>query len=104
MQICQVLLFGKCVGDPVALAILGLLRHGDLKLCQIQSALNLSRSSVDLRLGRLRRAGVVEQYRDGHQWVFSISSGFLGLVNAVFASFEDALDWDADLYARAKSA
>jgi ArsR family transcriptional regulator len=45
------------------------LSHGELCVCHIETALNLSQPAVSRHLGVLRNSGVVEHRRDG-TWVY----------------------------------
>lgn len=59
----------KALGDETRLRIVALLSHGELCVCHLESALELSQPNVSRQLGVLRAAGVVESRRDG-SWVY----------------------------------
>ena len=59
----------KALGDETRLRIVALLSHGELCVCHIHEALDLSQPNVSRHLGILRAAGVVEDRRAGN-WVY----------------------------------
>jgi len=58
----------KALAHPGRLRILGMLRGGDLCVCQVTAALELAPSTVSSHLGDLRRAGFVTERKRG-KWV-----------------------------------
>jgi ArsR family transcriptional regulator len=59
----------KALGDDVRLRIVALLSHGELCVCHIEEALDLTQPNASRHLGILRAAGVVaHQRRD--KWVY----------------------------------
>lgn len=60
--------FHKALANPVRLRILAMLRSGSLCVCQITAVLRLAASTVSAHLAELRRAGLVNERKDG-RWV-----------------------------------
>jgi ArsR family transcriptional regulator, arsenate/arsenite/antimonite-responsive transcriptional repressor len=58
----------KALGDETRLRIVALLSHGELCVCHLEEALQLSQPKVSRHLATLRSAGVVDHRRDG-TWV-----------------------------------
>ena len=58
----------KALGDETRLRIVALLAHGELCVCHLQHALDLSQPHVSRHLGILRAAGVVDARREG-SWI-----------------------------------
>jgi ArsR family transcriptional regulator, arsenate/arsenite/antimonite-responsive transcriptional repressor len=58
----------KALAHPGRLRMLGMLRGGDLCVCQLTAVLGLAASTVSSHLSDLRRAGLVAERRDG-KWV-----------------------------------
>jgi ArsR family transcriptional regulator len=58
----------RAMGDETRLRIVALLAHGELCVCHLESALELSQPNVSRQLGILRAAGVVDARRAG-SWV-----------------------------------
>lgn len=59
----------RALGDETRLRIVALLSHGELCVCHIEKALDLSQPNVSRQLAILRAAGVVDARRDG-TWVY----------------------------------
>lgn len=59
----------KALAHPTRQRILGLLRGGELCVCQIAEALGLAFSTTSEHLSLLRKAGFVSERREG-KWVF----------------------------------
>lgn len=59
----------KALADDTRLRILGLLSHGDLCVCHIAAALDISQPNASQHLTVLRNAGVVEGRRQG-SWMY----------------------------------
>jgi DNA-binding transcriptional ArsR family regulator len=58
----------KALGHPVRLRIVAMLRGGELCVCQMTAVLGLAASTVSAHLTDLKRAGLVEDRKDG-RWV-----------------------------------
>ena len=59
----------RALGDETRLRIVALLSHGELCVCHIERALELSQPNISRHLGILRMAGIVDARRDG-TWVY----------------------------------
>jgi ArsR family transcriptional regulator len=59
----------RALGDETRLRIVALLSHGELCVCHIEKALDLSQPNVSRQLGILRSANIVEARREG-TWVY----------------------------------
>ena len=53
----------RALGDETRLRIVALLSHGELCVCHLENALDLSQPNVSRQLGILRAAGVVDARR-----------------------------------------
>jgi arsenate reductase/ArsR family transcriptional regulator len=58
----------KALGHPVRLRLAAMLRGGELCVCQMTAVLGLAASTVSAHLGDLKRAGLVQDRKDG-RWV-----------------------------------
>ncbi len=61
--------FFKGAGEPTRLRILGVLRHGELCVCDIMAVLDLPQSTASRHLAYLRNAGWLESRRK-NKWVY----------------------------------
>ncbi len=59
----------RALGDETRLRIVALLSHGELCVCHLERALELSQPNASRQLGILKSAGVVDSRRDG-TWVY----------------------------------
>jgi len=59
----------RALGDDTRLRIVALLGHGELCVCHVEQALDLSQPNASRQLGILKSAGVVDSRRDG-TWVY----------------------------------
>ena len=59
----------RALGDETRLRMVALLSHGELCVCHIEKALDLSQPNVSRQLGILRAAGIVDARRDG-SWMY----------------------------------
>lgn len=59
----------RALGDETRLRIVALLSHGELCVCHLEKALDLSQPNASRQLGILKAAGVVDSRRDG-TWVY----------------------------------
>lgn len=59
----------KALGDETRLRITALLSHGELCVCHVQEALELSQPHVSRHFGILRSAGIVDARRQGN-WIY----------------------------------
>ncbi|MEZ4363074.1 MAG: metalloregulator ArsR/SmtB family transcription factor [Kofleriaceae bacterium] len=59
----------RALGDETRLRIVALLAHGELCVCHLERALELSQPTVSRQLGVLRAAGLVTSRREG-TWVY----------------------------------
>ena len=65
----------RAMADPFRLAILQLLREGELCVCEIVAALDRRQSSTSHHLSVLREAGLVRERKDGKWSYYRISDG-----------------------------
>jgi DNA-binding transcriptional ArsR family regulator len=65
----------KAMSDPFRLAILTLLREGELCVCEIMTAFDKPQSSTSHHLSILKRAGLVKERKDGKWSRYRLSDG-----------------------------
>ena len=63
----------RALGDETRLRMVALLSHGELCVCHLEKALDLSQPNVSRQLGILRAAGVVDARRDGSWMYYSLA-------------------------------
>ena len=55
----------KAIGDPTRLKIIYLLKHGELCVCEIMTALNKPQPTVSHHLNLLKNAGILKWRKEG---------------------------------------
>jgi ArsR family transcriptional regulator len=63
----------KVMGHPVRLQILDMLRHGEICVCHIETALGKRQAYISQHLMTLRDAGLVSARKDGLQVYYRLS-------------------------------
>jgi len=82
----------KALGDPMRLRIIRLLLERELCVCELVQALAMPQYRVSRHLAVLRRAGLVQDRRQG-TWVhYSLPAGHDGLRDALLAGLRLGLD------------
>jgi len=64
----------RALGHPARMRTAAMLRSGELCLCQITEVLGLAPSTVSLHIKELKRAGLVNERKDG-RWVYFSLAG-----------------------------
>ena len=59
----------RALGDETRVRMVALLSHGELCVCHLEKALDLSQPNASRQLGILKSAGIVDSRRDG-TWVY----------------------------------
>ena len=59
----------RALGDQTRLRIVALLSHGELCVCHLEKALDLTQPNASRQLGILKSAGIVDSRREG-TWVY----------------------------------
>ena len=75
--------FFKTFGDPTRIRIVSALISGELCVCDIAAALDMSVSAVSHQLRVLRQAKIVRTRRDGKQIYYSIEDAHVGILFTV---------------------
>lgn len=63
----------KALAHPTRLAILSLLREGEVCVCDLEPALDLRQANISQHLAILRRANLVTSRRDGLRILYRVS-------------------------------
>ena len=63
----------RALGHPARMRTAAMLQSGELCLCQITEVLSLAPSTVSLHIKELKRAGLVNERKDGRWVYFSLS-------------------------------
>lgn len=79
----------KVMGHPVRLQILDMLRHGEICVCHIETALGKRQAYISQHLMTLRDAGLVSARRDGLQVYYRLSDDMAAdMLNLIYGISE----------------
>jgi len=81
----------RALGDETRLRIVALLAHGELCVCHVEQALDLSQPNASRQLGILKMAGVVDSRRGGTWVYYRIAEQEHEAVHAVLALLTGSL-------------
>jgi ArsR family transcriptional regulator, arsenate/arsenite/antimonite-responsive transcriptional repressor len=70
----------KALADPVRLRIVLLLAGRELCVCELEAVLRIEQSLLSHHLGLLRRAGLVDDRKDGRWTIYALAGEARGLV------------------------
>ncbi|MDR2674220.1 MAG: metalloregulator ArsR/SmtB family transcription factor [Opitutaceae bacterium] len=80
----------KILSDPTRVRLLALLLHEELAVAELQEILGMAQSRISSQLSLLRKAGVVEDRRDGKRAYYSLPASLeprrLALIRAACAA------------------
>jgi ArsR family transcriptional regulator len=80
----------RALGDETRLRIVALLAHGELCVCHLEKALDLTQPTVSRQLGVLRSAGVVDARREGTWVYYSLSEQTHAMVESQLGTLTKA--------------
>ena len=75
----------KALGDPTRVRIVAALRHGELCVCELVDALDISQSSLSSHLQICRQAGVLTTRKESRWIYYSLSSRYTPLIETIFS-------------------
>ena len=93
----DLVLWGKAVADPTRIRILAALREGELCVCELADALELSQSTLSTHLQLIRQAGLVATSKRGKWIYYALEPDEVPLVEAFFAHHRAAMGADKRL-------
>ena len=93
----DLVLLGKALADPTRIRVLALLRGGELCVCEIGDALEMSQSTLSTHLQTIRQAGLVSTRKNAKWSYYGLEPAALPVLEAVFAHYQNVLDVDQRL-------
>jgi ArsR family transcriptional regulator len=88
---------GQAIADPTRVRIIAALRRGELCVCELVDALEISQSTLSSHLQVLRQTGVVSTRKEGRWIYYSLTNQKKGLIEAIFSHIQPQLDVDPRL-------
>ena len=95
--VTELVLTAKAFADPTRVRILMLLRSGELCVCELVDALQISQSTLSTHLQVIREAALVQTRKQGKWIYYSLHPDKLKLVNALHGGFASSLENDPSL-------
>lgn len=90
-------LFAKALADPTRIRILIALRVGELCVCELSDAMEMSQPNLSAHLQVIRQAALVTTRKDGKWIYYGLEPSRSVLVETLFAHYEQSLRADQRL-------
>jgi ArsR family transcriptional regulator len=90
-------LIGQAIADPTRVRIIAALRRGELCVCELVDALEISQSTLSSHLQVLRQTGVVSTRKEGRWIYYSLTDQKRGLIEAIFSHIQRQVEVDPRL-------
>lgn len=84
----DLMLFGKAISDPTRIRVLSALRGGELCVCELADAMEVSQSTLSNHLQVIRQAGLVRTRQAGKWIYYDLESEQTTILEAVFAHYQ----------------
>jgi ArsR family transcriptional regulator len=88
---------GQAIVDPTRVRIIAALRRGELCVCELVDALEISQSTLSSHLQVLRQTGVANTRKEGRWIYYSLTDQKRGLIEAIFSHIQRKGDVDPRL-------
>jgi ArsR family transcriptional regulator len=88
---------GQAIVDPTRVRVIAALRYGELCVCELVDALEISQSTLSTHLQVLRQTGVVNTKKEGRWIYYSLTDQKRGLIEAIFSQIQPQSDSDPRL-------
>ena len=85
---------GQAIVDPTRVRIIAALRRGELCVCELVDALEISQSTLSGHLQVLRRTGMVTTKKEGRWIYYSLADRKTALIEGIFSHIQP--DGEAD--------
>jgi ArsR family transcriptional regulator len=79
---------GQAIADPTRVRIIAALRRGELCVCELVDALEISQSTLSGHLQVLRQTGLVITRKDGRWIYYSLTDRKTALIEALFSHIQ----------------
>ena len=86
--VLELVAIAKALADPTRIRIIAALRNGELCVCELVDALDISQSSLSSHLQICRRAGVLATRKEGRWIYYSLSTRYAPLIQGIFSELQ----------------
>jgi len=90
----DLVLAAKALADPTRVRVLSALREGELCVCELSDALEVTQSTLSTHLQVIREANLVQTRKEGKWVYYALKPEAKRLLKGVFDFFADGLESD----------
>ena len=91
----ELVLAAKALADPTRVRVLAALREGELCVCELSDALEVTQSTLSTHLQVIREADLVRTRKEGKWVYYALKPEAKRLLKGVFGFFADGLETDS---------
>ena len=84
----ELIAIAKALGDPTRVRIVAALRSGELCVCELVDALDISQSTLSSHLQICRQTGVVTTRKESRWIYYSLSTRYGRLIERIFSDLQ----------------
>src|SRR6516165_5101558 len=84
----ELIAIARALGDPTRIRVMAALRNGELCVCELVDALDISQSSLSSHLQICREVGVVTTRKESRWIYYSLSAGYAPLIETIFSELQ----------------
>ena len=88
----ELIFLGQAIVDPTRVRIIAALRQGELCVCELVDALEISQSTLSTHLQVLRQTGMVTTRKEGRWIYYSLTDRKADLFDALFSHIRPVAD------------
>jgi ArsR family transcriptional regulator len=88
----ELIFLGQAIVDPTRVRIIAALRQGELCVCELVDALEISQSTLSTHLQVLRQTGMVTTRKEGRWIYYSLTDRKAELFDALFSHIQPDAD------------
>jgi ArsR family transcriptional regulator len=86
--VLELVAIARALADPTRVRIVAALRKGELCVCELVHALDISQSSLSSHLQICRQAGVVTARKESRWIYYSLSTRYEPLIETIFSDLQ----------------
>ena len=84
----ELIAIARALGDPTRVRIIAALRNGELCVCELVDALDISQSTLSSHLQICRQAGAVTTRKESRWIYYSLSTRYGPLIEEIFSELQ----------------
>ena len=84
----ELIAIARALSDPTRIRVMAALRNGELCVCELVDALDISQSSLSSHLQICREVGVVTTRKESRWIYYSLSTRYAPLIETIFSELQ----------------